>query len=106
MIVVGDPWLHGVASLGGGLVGAGVGPFAQGGLDKALGLAVGFWRVGPGADVPDPALGEAGAEGVAPVGRAVIGHDALDADAETGEPGERAVEEGDGAFLLLVGQEL
>ena len=38
MVVVGDPGVHGVASFGGGLVGAGVGPFAQAGLDEALGL--------------------------------------------------------------------
>lgn len=31
----------------------GVGPFTQQGLEETLGLAVGFRRVGPGADVPD-----------------------------------------------------
>ena len=31
-----------------------VGPFAQGGLDEAFGFAVGFGRVGLGADVLDP----------------------------------------------------
>ena len=34
-----------------GLVGAGIGPFAQGGLDESLGLAVGFRRVGFRSDV-------------------------------------------------------
>ena len=29
----------------------GIGPFAQGGLDEALGLAVGFWSVGAGEAV-------------------------------------------------------
>jgi len=28
-----------------------IGPFLTGGLDEPLGLAVGAWRVGPGADV-------------------------------------------------------
>ena len=34
-----------------GLAGAGVGPFAQGGLDKPFCFAVGFRRVGLGSDV-------------------------------------------------------
>ena len=29
----------------------GISPFAQAGLDEALGLAVGLGRIGPGADV-------------------------------------------------------
>ena len=40
------------------------------------------------------------------VGRAVVGHDALDGDAMASKPAERAVEEGDGAGLALVGQDL
>ena len=32
-------------------IGPGIGPFAQAGLDAALGLAVGFGRVGLGFDV-------------------------------------------------------
>jgi hypothetical protein len=40
-------------------VGCGVGPFAQAGLNEALGLSVGFGRVGPGPQVLDlePAQG-------------------------------------------------
>jgi len=34
-----------------GVVGLGISPFAQAGLDEALGLAVGLGRIGPGADV-------------------------------------------------------
>ena len=37
----------------GGAVGAGIGPFAQACLDEALGLPVGFRRVGPGAQMLD-----------------------------------------------------
>ena len=33
------------------LIDAGVGPFAQRGLDEALGFAVGAWAVGSGAEV-------------------------------------------------------
>ena len=46
------------------------------------------------------------AEGVAAIGRAVVGHDPLDGDAEAGEPGQRPLEEGHGALLALVGQDL
>jgi hypothetical protein len=36
---------------GGVGVGAGVSPFAQGGLDEALGLAVGAWGIGAGEEM-------------------------------------------------------
>ncbi len=54
-VVVVDPWLQvSVSLLRVGPV-FGVGPFAQGGLDEALGLAVGSGRVGSGAAVFDAA---------------------------------------------------
>lgn len=102
VVVVDDPGLHGLASLLGGLVGAGVGPLPQACLDEALGFAVGAWRIGSGTNVLDRELGEALAEGI---GGAVVGHDALDGNAVAGEPVEGAAEEGDGAFFLLVRQE-
>ena len=43
-------WQFGGATVGVS-VGLGVGPFAQGGLDEALGLSVGLGRVGPGEDL-------------------------------------------------------
>ena len=46
-----DPGLELLGSLGGGGIGACVGPFPQRGLDEALGLAVGLGCVGPGSDV-------------------------------------------------------
>ena len=46
------------------------------------------------------------AEEVAAVAIAVVGHDALDADAMAGEPDEGTAEEGDGALLAFVGQDL
>ena len=42
---------------------------------------------------------------MASIGGAVVGHDTLDRDAVAGEPVEGAVEEGNGAFFLLVWQE-
>ena len=43
----------------GGVIGVRVGPFAQAGLDEALGLAIGFGRIGFGAQRLDlePAQG-------------------------------------------------
>jgi len=105
VVVGGDPRVHGLLSFGGGDVGVGVGPFAQGCLDEALGLAVGARGVWPGSDVPEAGLGEKALEEMAAIGGAVIAHDALDADAVGLEEGECAGEEGAGAFLALVGQE-
>ena len=46
------------------LSGSGIGPFSQGSLDEALGLAVGSGRVGSGADVleAEPSTGVAEAK--------------------------------------------
>lgn len=52
------PWPHGGLALCGRDVGPCVGPFAQAGLDEALGLSVGAWPVGAGADVFDPGLAD------------------------------------------------
>ena len=46
-----------------GLVGARIGPFAQGGLDEPFRLAVGLWRVRSGADVAQAEFGAGGLEG-------------------------------------------
>ena len=40
-------------SLIGGVVGVGIGPFTQSGLDEALGLAIGLGRVWPGEDLAE-----------------------------------------------------
>ena len=47
-----------------GLVNARIGPFAQGGLDEALSLSVGFGRVGFGADVLEAQCGTGCFEGM------------------------------------------
>ena len=52
-----DPGSEVLFSFGGVLEGAGVGPFAQGGLDEAFGLTVGAWCVGPGAAVLESKFG-------------------------------------------------
>jgi hypothetical protein len=87
------------------LVRFGVGPFAQAGLDEALGFAVGLWRVGPGADVFEAKPFAEPAEGEGLIAGAVVGHDALDLDAEALVVGESGLEEGGGAALSLAGHD-
>src|SRR4051812_17842878 len=90
------------ATVGGG-IGLGVSPFSERGLDEALCLAVGFGRVGPGADVLDAQVPARLAEGEGFVAGAVIGHDADDGDAEAFIVSHSRLEEGNGTIGLLVG---
>src|SRR5258708_3075640 len=87
-------------------VSLGVGPFSEGSLDEALGLAVGLWRIGFGADVPEPAIAAGVAEVECPVARAVVGHHPGNADAQALVVGQGCLQEGDGALFLLVGHDL
>ena len=87
-------------------VGVSVGPFAQGGLDEVLGLAIGFWSVEAGEAVLEAEAGDLGGQGAGAVGGAVVGVDALDADAEFIEEGQGGVEEGDDTAGGLIGKEL
>src|SRR5690606_7115222 len=84
----------------------GVGPFPQGGLDEPLGLAVCLGCIGPGSDVPEAEVGAGLPEGPGAIAGAVVGHDAGDGDAEAAVVGDGGLEEGNGALLLLVGQDL
>ncbi len=68
-------------------VGSGIGPFAQGRLYEAFGLAVCFWGIGFGSDVFEAELFAGVFEGEGFVAGPVVGHDALDGDAEAGVPG-------------------
>ena len=87
-------------------VGVSVGPFAEGSLDKAFGLAVGLWSVGPGEAVLEAEGGDGGAHGVGAVAGAIVGVDALGGDAVLLQESEGGVEEGDGTAGGLVREEL
>ena len=50
-VVVGEPGLESRGAVSAGLEDLAVGPFSEEGLDEALGLAVGAWPVGLGAQV-------------------------------------------------------
>lgn len=71
----------------------GIGPFAQQGLDEALGLAIGLRRVGSGADVPDAQHPQHLAEQPGDVAGPIVGHHPLDPDAARPEPAQGANEE-------------
>lgn len=53
----------------------------------------------------DALFGEQIAEGEAFIGGAIVGHDALDRDAQVLEPGQSPAAKGDGAIGPLVGQD-
>src|SRR6202161_1313346 len=95
--------------LGGALLGCVVGsggsPLAQAGLNEALGLSVGLGRVGFGAQVLDrePAQGLGVAAGSK--ARAVVGHDALDLDAEASKEAQGVEQEAQAGASLLVRQD-
>ena len=86
------------------VIGTGVGPLAQGGLDKAFGLAVGARSVGAGEAVLDAELGTGGAEVARAIAGTVVGEQAANGDAVLGVEGDGGVQKGDGSFGLLVGQ--
>src|SRR5260370_11883890 len=91
-----------VGGLRGVQIGSGISALSQAGLDEALGLGVGLGGVGPGADVlqPEPAAGIS--EGEGSVAGAVVGHDALDRDAETCVVGDTGLEEGHRTSLAFI----
>ena len=101
-----EPAWHVGGSLVGVVIRFCVEPFAQGALDEAFGLSVGARAVWPGADMAQLIAPACGSEVMAFVGWPVIGHDALDGDAVSGEESQRALEESDGVGFALVGQDL
>ena len=83
-----------------------VSPFAQQGLNEPLGLAVGLGCVGPGADVAQAQHPAGLTKAARDITRAVVGHHALDPNAETLEPAQRPDEEAVDRLALLVRQDL
>jgi hypothetical protein len=83
---------------------ANVGPLAQGGLDEALGLAVGARSVRTSEAVLDAELEAGGAELSGAIAGAVVGEQAANGDAVVGVEGDGGAQKGDGGFALLVGK--
>src|SRR5579875_2160892 len=83
-VVLVEPRSKLLAAFVGVLIGAGIGPLAQGGLDEPFRLAVGARGVGPGETVLQ-APGAAGlSEGSRAISRAIVGENGPEADAEAG----------------------
>ena len=62
------------SALFGAVIGAGVGPLSQCGLDQPLGLAVGSWRIGPGAQVTQAQTPQEPTEAPRLVAGAIVSH--------------------------------
>ena len=105
-VVVVEPGVEMGGAVWGGKVGAGVGPFAEGSLDEALGLAVGAGGVGPCEAVANAQAAASLAEGAGAVTGAVVGEEASDAYAERAIVGHGGVEELHGRAAALIGQDL
>jgi len=83
-----------------------VGPFAERGLDEALGFAIGLGSVGLGKAVLEAQGGGGGGHGMGAVAGAVIGVDTLGFDAVAFEEGEGGMKESNGAAGGLIWKEL
>jgi len=105
IVHVGPFWQRFFALLG-CCIGSGIGPFAQRGLDEALGFSIGLRRVWFGSDVAEAELLTGVAKRVGPVAASIVGHDALDLDTQLGIPGHRRLQMGDGAVSPLVRMDL
>ena len=102
VIVEGEEFGESLGALGGGWIGAVVGPAAQECLDEAFGFSVGARAVGAGAKVAQAQPSAGGGEVVGDVARAIVGHDAGDFDSVAVVPGDQASKEGGSGRFLRV----
>ena len=83
------------------LVFDGVSPFPDRRLHEALGLAVGLGRVGFDAEI-----GAGFGKGARAIALAIIGHDAIYADAKSLVKGKGGPEMGNGTYFFLVREDV
>jgi hypothetical protein len=95
-----------LSALIGVIVGPGVSPFPQRGLDEPLGFAIGARSIRPGATMANAVLSAEATKGVRLIAGAVVGEHGADADAELSIPGECGLEESGGRGSLFVGQDV
>src|SRR5215475_9259212 len=88
-----------------GAVGTSVRPFAQAGLHEALSLAVGFGRVGPGAQMLDVEQAQGFGIAVRAEADAVVGHDPMDLDAVSTIEAQRVEEKAQAGAAFFIGQD-
>jgi len=101
-----EPGLEVCGAVVGVRVDGGVGPFAERGLNEALGFAVGARSVGAGEEMAQAVALTSGSELMGAVAGAIIGHDPLGLAAEGREVSQGAFEEEDGAVLAFIGHDL
>src|SRR5689334_5278566 len=89
-------------AFGRALVGLGVSPFSEKGLNEALGFAVGPRTVGTREAVLDAKAGAGLAERSRPVATAVVGQDSLDGEAERSVITDRRVQERHGGRVAFI----
>ena len=82
-----------LAPVSGVLVEPGIGPFADGGLDEAFGLAIGSRSVDASTDMFEFEIAAGIAEAVGVEAGSVVGHEAARLDAEALEVGHSLTEE-------------
>jgi len=104
-IVVPQVGLQGPDAQPGVEVGPSVGPFAQEGLDEALGLAVSARTVGASSEMPQPQRPTGEGEQVREIGWAVVGHNGADPDIESPVVGHGPFQVTGGGVLSFVGQD-
>lgn len=73
----------------------GAGPLAAERLNESRCLAVGFGRIGPGADGTQPQRAECIGKRLGDIGQAAVAHQPLAHDALAAEPGDRTAEKAD-----------
>jgi len=104
-VVLMDPGSEMAQAMGGVLIKAGIGPFADGGLDEALGFAIGAWGVDAGADGLDVQLAAGLGEAPRTEAGTVVGHDASNGDVQAQEVSHGLAQEAAGGDSLFVGEQ-
>jgi hypothetical protein len=105
-VVVVKPGKKLVVALLGVLIQAGIGPFAESGLDKSFGFTVGARGVGTGEVMAQAELNNGGVESVGAIAVTVVGEQATNGDAQSGVVSNRGAQEGNSASGSEVRQDL
>src|SRR2546423_2868508 len=104
-VVLMDPGSEMAQAMGGVLIKAGIGPLADGGLDEALGFAIGAWGVDAGADGLDVQLAAGLGEAPRTEAGTVVGHDASNGDVQAQEVSHGLAQEAAGGDSLFLGEQ-
>src|SRR5580700_3600542 len=104
-VVVVEPRVELLVAFQRGLIGPGVRPFSDGGLDEAFCLSIGAGSVGSGEAVFDTSRLDDLPEAPVAIAGAIVGEDALDGEAEARVEGSCHEEEEKSGAVLLIGQD-